>query len=218
MRNVSYDPQELIATRFDKDDAVFYLKNLGLPLGIQIVFIVFTIAMMSVGRMNVVKGAMYITFFVMIIVFCVGYLVYKRLSSHKVLNDCVEKIGKSNILADLQDPDNDVFFLHQDRFDTYIVVSSRYVYFSREAIYPIDEIKRIYIDVNDNSCQIKAGSYGNRPFDPKDTDVRNVIRFCKPVYVTAAGGKTDRWLAALNPEDRQTLNEIFREISEDGRF
>lgn len=216
MKNVTFDPKELIATRFDKDDAVFYLKNLGLPFGVQIVFIIYTIMMMSIGRMSVVKGVIYLAVIVMLLVFCIGYLVYKRLSAQKVLKGCIDKIGMNIILADLQDKDNEVFFLHPDRYDTYIVISSRYVYFSREAIYPINEIKKIYIDINDNSCQIKAGPYGNKPFDPKDSSARNVIRFCKPAYVTTVSGTTDRWLAALTSEDMQTVNEMFREISERG--
>ncbi len=217
MKGVSYDHKQILENKFEKSDAVFYLKNLGLPFLIQFILIGLIISRMVRGGMNPIRGLVLVVPCLFIIIGCAGYLVYKRVSVNRGMKEDIEHIGLSNIQMDLNDPENEVFYLHPDRYETYTVISSRYIYFSKEAIYPINEIKNIYIDVADMSCQIKAGGNANQPFDPNSHSARDLIRFCKPAYITTIDGKTERKLISLYPEDMNTVNEIFRSISENAR-
>ena len=217
MKGVSYDHKQILENKFEKSDAVFYLKNLGLPFLIQFILIGLIISRMVRGGMNPIRGLILVVPCLFIIIGCAGYLVYKRVSVNRGMKEDIEHIGLSNIQMDLNDPENEVFYLHPDRYETYTVISSRYIYFSKEAIYPINEIKNIYIDVADMSCQIKSGGNANQPFDPNSHSARDLIRFCKPAYITTIDGKTERKLISLYPEDMNTVNEIFRSISENAR-
>ena len=212
MKGVSYDHNQILENKFEKSDITFYLKNLGLPILIQLIMMGFLVFCMVIGRINVLKGILYLVVLTSFVVLMIGYLLYKRMTVNKGMKEDIDHIGKDNVLVDLNDFNNDVFFLHPDRYDTYIVISSRNVYFSRVAIYPINEIKKIYIDFDDMSYQMRAGGNTNKPFDPNNLSAGNVLRFCKPVYVTKTDGKTERRLIALSPEDMATVDGIFRTL------
>ncbi len=215
MKGVSYDHKQILENKFEKSDAVFYLKNLGLPFLIQFILIGLIISRMVRGGMNPIRGLILVVPCLFIIIGCAGYLVYKRVSVNRGMKEDIEHIGLSNLLMDLNDPENEVFYLHPDRYETYTVISSRYIYFSKEAVYPVNEIKKIYIDVHDMSCQIKAGGTPHDTFDPKSDNPRNLIKFCKPAYITTKDGKTERKLISLYPEDMDKVNEIFRSVTEE---
>ena len=218
MKNVTYDHNQILENKFEKSDAIFYLRNLGVPFFIQFILIGLIISNMVRSGINPIRGMIVVIPCLLIAFGCFGFLVYKRVSTNRGMKEAIERIGLSNIQMDLNDPENEVFYLHPDRYETYTVISSRYVYFSKEAIYPINEIKNIYIDVKDMSCQIKSGATANETFDPKSNSARNIVKFCKPAYITTIDGKTDRKLIALYPEDLNTVNDIFRSISENARY
>lgn len=215
MKGVSYDHKQILENKLEKSDIIFYLKNFGPLFLVQFVFLGYMIVRIATGSADPLLGLFFIAFVLVVIFGCIGYLVYKRLSVNRGMKEDIEHIGLSNLLMDLNDPENEVFYLHPDRYETYTVISSRYIYFSKEAVYPVNEIKKIYIDVHDMSCQIKAGGTPHDTFDPKSDNPRNLIKFCKPAYITTKDGKTERKLISLYPEDMDTVNEIFRSVTEE---
>lgn len=214
MTGVSYDYQQILENKFEKGDVLFYLRTFAPIIFFQLIMIGMIIYIFARGSVSGAHTLLYLFAFVMCDVVLFMILISKRKQGNTRLNSDIAKFGKDNLLADLNDPYNEVFCLHKDRYDTYIVISSKYVYFSKTAIYPIDQIKKIYIDINDNSYQIKAGGGPTKEFDPNNLSARNVVRFCKPVYITMADGIQERRIIGLFPEDLERVNTLFQSMGE----
>ena len=211
---MTYDHKQILENKMEKGDVLFYLRTFAPVIFFQLIMIGMIIYIFVKGSVSGAHTLLYLFAFVMCDVVLFMILISKRKQGNSRLQSDIDRFGMDNLMEDLRDLNNEVFCLHKDRYDTYIVISSKYVYFSKTAIYPIDQIKKIYIDINDNSYQLKAGGGPTQKFDPKSLSARNVIRFCKPVYITMADGTQERRIIGLFPEDLERVNALFQSMGE----
>ena len=214
MRYTDIDPKDILENRFEIEDLKFYLRHLGLPAAIIVLMPVMIIAMCVAVGVNVISVLPMIAIMPLIIlVLCAAMIYSTRSGGNKRLKSTVEKYGRDNLEMDLRDPRNEVFMLHPDKLETYVIVSSRYVYFSKMAVFAIDDIKEAYIDLNDMTSQVKSHDNDVRPYDPKKKNVSETMRFCKPVYISTKDGHKERLLVGLDREQMDELNSILRSIN-----
>lgn len=213
MRYTDIDPKDILENRFEIADLKFYLRHLGLAFAILVIMPVMFIALSVVVGRNVIQVLPVAIMPLMIFVLCAAMIYSTRSKSNQRLKSTVEKYGRDNLAMDLRDPDNEVFMLHPDKLETYVIVSSRYVYFSKMAVFALNDIKDAYIDLNDMTSQMKSHDNDVRPYDPKKKNVSETMRFCKPAYITTKDGHTERLLVGLDREQMDRLNSILRSIN-----
>lgn len=213
MKYVNVDPDQILENRFTSEDLKFYLRSLVPAVGILLIMLVMTVFL---GYLQGEVSVRMITMVIMILILfggCAYKIISTRVKNNKRLKAIVDKFGRDNLAMDLRDPNNEVYMLHPEKYETYIIVSSRYLYFAKEAVFALDDIKQAYIEFNDSTHQNKAGDSNIRPYDHSRKDVKETVRFIKPAYITTMDGKTDRRLVALEQDQMYQLNEFFATLS-----
>ncbi len=206
MTGGSYDYQQILENKFDFRDLLSYLLICAPILLIEAVII---------GASAYFDRDMFILSLLVLLPcdFAFVYLLRKKRKEHQSeLEQVIAGIGMQNLLEAPRDPYTEVFCLHPDRYETYLVISDKHIYFSKTAIYTIDQIRSIYIDMDDNSHQIKGLGTPSGKFNPKSISARSMMRFCKPVYITMYNGKRDRRLVTLYQEDLERVNRLFHSM------
>lgn len=213
MKYVNVDPDQILENRFTSEDLKFYLRSLVPAVGILLIMLVMTVFLGYLqGEVSVRMITMCILILIMFGV-CAYIIISTRVKNNERLKAIVDKFGRDNLAMDLRDPNNEVYMLHPEKYETYIIVSSRYLYFAKEAVFALDDIKQAYIEFNDSTHQNKAGDSNIRPYDHSRKDVKETVRFIKPAYITTMDGKTDRRLVALEQDQMYQLNEFFATLS-----
>ena len=213
MKYVNVDPDQILENRFTSEDLKFYLRSLLPAVGILLIMLVMTVFL---GYLQGEVSVRMITMVIMILILfggCAYKIISTRVNNNKRLKAIVDKFGRDNLAMDLRDPNNEVYMLHPEKYETYIIVSSRYLYFAKEAVFALDDIKQAYIEFNDSTHQNKAGDSNIRPYDHSRKDVKETVRFIKPAYITTMDGKTDRRLVALEQDQMYQLSELFATLS-----
>jgi len=213
MKYVNVDPDQILENRFTSEDLKFYLRSLVPAVGILLIMLIMTVFL---GYLQGEVSVRMITMVIMILILfggCAYKIISTRVNNNKRLKAIVDKFGRDNLAMDLRDPNNEVYMLHPEKYETYIIVSSRYLYFAKEAVFALDDIKQAYIEFNDSTHQNKAGDSNIRPYDHSRKDVKETVRFIKPAYITTMDGKTDRRLVALEQDQMYQLNEFFATLS-----
>jgi len=213
MKYVNVDPDQILENRFTSEDLKFYLRSLVPAVGILLIMLIMTVFL---GYLQGEVSVRMITMVIMILILfggCAYKIISTRVNNNKRLKAIVDKFGRDNLAMDLRDPNNEVYMLHPEKYETYIIVSSRYLYFAKEAVFALDDIKQAYIEFNDSTHQNKAGDSNIRPYDHSRKDVKETVRFIKPAYITTMDGKTDRRLVALEQDQMYQLSELFATLS-----
>ena len=209
MRCVDVDPKDVLENRFTSEDVKFYLCNLGPAVFFLVLVSALAVVMSFTGGRNVGRGVLLILMTVLLLIGCASRLISIRVKSNKRLKESVDKFGRDILEMDLRNPNNEVYMLHPDKYETYVIVSSRYLYFAKESVFALDDIKEAYIDLNDMAGQNKAGSGNQRPYDHNNKSARETTRFCKPAYITTMDGQKKRCLVALEEDQMRQLDEFL---------
>lgn len=210
MKGVYIDPKEILENNFTSEDIKFYLRSLGPATCGMLLIAIFSVVFTYIKADGDISGAMGMVAFVVLILGACGVKLYStRSKGNKRLKAMIDKYGRENLNMDLRDPYNEVFMLHPEKLETYVIVSSRYLYFSREGVFALDDIQQAYIEMYDNTSQNKAGESNVRPYDHSNKNVRETVRFCKPAYVITKQGQSERFLVALEQDQLNQLSELF---------
>ncbi len=213
MVHVNVDPKEILENRFTWEDAKFYLRSVGPGFAVMLLLSVMFFALGAMSGRPLHSTLSLGSSGLIILALCVAKLVSTRVKTNKKMKTMVDKYGRGVLETDLRDLNNAVYMLHPEKYETYVIVSSRYLYFAKEAVFALDDITEAYIDLCDESHQMRAKESNVRPYDHSIKNVRETIRFCMPAYITTKDGQTHRLLVALDRVQMYELNEFLATLN-----
>ena len=199
MRYQSTDPTKILQEKLDKGDLVFYIRNflpvLIIMMGAPAVFVLLRINNQNIDKQNLIRGSimMLIANIVMFIV-AITIAVLNGSRSKKKYNAFVAKYGYDELAAQLNDPENVVFYIHPEKHETYVIITKEFLILSKTMIIRLDEIRQMRFS------RTPRGDT-SRPYDFKRKQAFETVRFVRNVNIVDSQGKDNAYPVCLSDDD-----------------
>jgi len=212
MKNIPVNPADILAYKIDRQDVKTFAKNYAKWLGMYLVFL-----FMYVITTRTVKDTSFLslpTLFLISMTLLFGgcFIYYGRViyTGRARYRKDIEKYGAQVLTKDLSNPDNEVFYLNKNKYETYIVVSDVFLYFSHTRIFSWDEISKIYINPEEihnlNKMDLNfSNNGGSEPYNPNSKNPKEMVRFLKHAGIVLKNGKKEECLMALEEDQLKAL-------------
>ena len=207
----SVNPDKVLAYKFDREDLVFYLNNFG-PRFLIALLIPFaaTAICYTRGLTPITLGFIFVSLMIFqmgVFALCMAYMWWTSSGIRKSLKAQIAKYGYDNLARELNAPDNTVFTLHPDKYETYVVITDTYLIFSRSNIIRKDEVMNIFYAYNNPKGDT------TRPFNPKSKRVSETVRFIRTLTVTLKDGTTRSIPVALTDDECPLFEKTLKEAA-----
>ena len=199
----SSDPTKILKNKFDKDDLVFYIRNF-LPVFIFMMatpvdFIFLRINNHNTDRLTVIRGGIIIlTVNTVMFISAIVIAVINGSRSKKKYNAFVTRYGYDELAAQLNDPENAVFYIHPEKFETYVIITKEFLILSKTMIIRLDEIRQMRFS------RVPRGDT-SRPYDFKRKQAYETVRFVRMVNIVDNQGKDNAYPVGLSDDDYYCL-------------
>ncbi|SCW43356.1 hypothetical protein SAMN02910456_01098 [Ruminococcaceae bacterium YRB3002] len=205
------DPsRKVIDNRWDSNDTKFMVK-MFLPRFLMgfipalLFYLMCRIKSVPV-ILTVVGTLMFLMFHLLVFTGCMIYLIYRSSTVRKTFNAYVDRFGRAELEAELMSENCRTFMIHPDKTETYVVITERFLIFSREHIFALDEIGDYRID------QAARGDTV-RPYDPKIKKINEHMRFVRKITIALKNGKTVQCNIALENDQLREFDNALREAT-----
>ena len=195
----SSDPAKILQEKFDKGDLVFYIRNF-LPVLIfmmasPVVFVFLRINNQNTDKQTVIRGGI-IILIVNTVMFIAAIIiaVLNGSRSKKKYNAYVARYGYDELAAQLNDPENAVFYIHPEKFETYVIITKEFLILSKTMIIRLDEIRQMRFS------RTPRGDT-SRPYDFKRKQAFETVRFVRNVNIVDNQGKDNAYPVCLSDDD-----------------
>ena len=203
MLNQPVDPKNVLNSKFDKEDLVFYIRNF-LPIYIfmmiaPLVFVFLRLINPEYDRQVVISGGIRILI-ANIVIFIAAMIAMFIISSkgRKRYRACIAKYGYDNLASQLGETDNTVFFIHPLKYESYVIITRDYLILARTMIIRLDEICQMRFD------RIPKGDI-SRPFDINKKHSSEIVRFSRTVHIVNEKGIDTGYPVALSDDEYYPL-------------
>ena len=207
----SVDPAKVLAYKFDREDLVFYLRNFGPHFLFSLIF-PFAVTALCYAKgykplfvVLVFFGT--VLFFMGIFVIAMIYMWCISSGTRKSFKEQINKYGYDNLARELSAPDNRIFMLHPDKYETYVVITETYLIFSRSNIIRRDEVLNIFYDYNNPKGDTK------REFNPKSTRTQETVRFIRMLTVSLKNGTNKSIPVALTDGECPVFEKTLKDAA-----
>ena len=202
MTNQSVEPSKVLDLKFDKEDVVFYIKNflpfLLLMLGMSIFFVVPRLFNPDIDKTELIISGL--SMLGLNILFLVAALVACRIlaiKGRKKFETYVSKYGYDNLAAQLKDADNTVFYIHPEKYESYVIISREYLFLARTTVIRLNEIRQMRFD------RLAKGDT-SRPYR-YSSQAAEITRFIRKVYIVNDQNKEENFPVALSDDEYYAL-------------
>ena len=194
----SSDPNKILKEKFDKDDLAFYIRNF-LPVFIfmmaaPVVFVFLRRNNPNTDRLIVML--LIVNTFMFIVAIIIAVINGSR--SKKKYNAFVTRYGYDELAAQLNDPENAVFYIHPEKFETYVIITKEFLILSKTMIIKLDEIRQMRFS------RVSRGDT-SRPYDFKRKQAYETVRFVRMVNIVDNQGKDNAYPVGLSDDDYYCL-------------
>ncbi len=218
MKNIPVNPADILAYKIDREDvkrfAANYAKWLGMYLVVLFMYVMTTRTVKDTSFLSLLN--LYFVFVTLLFLGCFFYygrVIYKVRTRYR---KDIEKYGAQVLTKDLINPDNEVFYLDRNKFETYVVLSDSFFYNSHTRIFSWDEISGVYMNPAEthylNSLDLNSSNNGGiKPYNPNSKNPKEIVRFIKHALIVLKNGKKVKCVVAL--EEAQ-LKELLRILND----
>ena len=192
------EPSKVLDLKFDKEDVIFYVRNylpfLLLMVGLSILFVVSHIFNPEEDKTRLILSGVSLLGFNLL--FLVAAITASRIiaaKGKKKYETFINKYGYDNLAAQLKDPENTVFYIHPEKYESYVIVTKEYLFLSRTMMIRLNEIRQMRFD------RIARGDT-SRPFR-NNKMASEITRFIRKVYIVDSQNKEDNFPIALSDDE-----------------
>ena len=196
------EPSKILDMKFDKEDVVFYVVNflpfLILMVALPVIFTVSRIIIPGNDTNSMIKHGV-LMLICNLIIFAISIVASRVIAiiGKRKYNGYVKKYGYENLEAQLKEINNTVFYIHPEKYESYVIITREYLVFSRTMIIRLNEIRQIRFSRISKGDTKRPYQYSKRAAE--------ITRFIRKVYIVNEHGLEENYPVALSDEEYYAL-------------